>query len=113
MELKQAEVKVLIICCSYVILGLATLLGYSMSSAVLVDLQHELKEYFACERCGVNSGVMCDRSGFERFMNPTLITIAYGLFALYPVITVVYVVRIQRTPHTKESQIQQDVTSSL
>ena len=84
-----------------------------MSSAVLGDLQHELKEYFACERCGVNSDVVCDRSGFERFTNPTLITVAYALFALYPVITLVYVLRIQRTHRSKKSQVQQDVTSSL
>ena len=84
-----------------------------MSSAVLGDLQHELREYFACERCGVISGLVCDRSGFERFTNPTLITVAYSLLALYPVITLVYVLRIQRTPLSKQSQIQQDVTSSL
>lgn len=111
-ELKQAEVKVLVICCWYVILGLATLLGYTLSSVVLDDLQHQLRDYFECERCGVNSGATCERDGFERFTNPSLITIAYSLLNLYPLITLVYVVRFEGQPRTKQSQIQQDITIS-
>lgn len=101
----------LVICCGYVLLGLATLLGYSMSSATLGKLHHELLDYFNCERCGLNSGQTCDRSGYERLTNPPMITIAYSLLALYPVITLVYIVRIRRKPHAK--QVIPDVTSSL
>ena len=57
---KKAVVKVFIICCCYVILGLAASLAYSISSAFLDDHQRELMDYFECERCGVNSGQMCD-----------------------------------------------------
>ena len=95
-DLKTAEIKVFIICCCYVILGLGASLAWSISSAFLGDHQRELFDYFECERCGVDSGQMCDRSGFERLTNPPLITIGYSLFVLYPVITLVYVVRFKR-----------------
>ena len=102
--IKRAEIKVLVICICYVILGLAASLAYSISSAFLGDHQRELMDYFECERCGVNSGRMCDRSGFERLTNPPLITIGYSIFVLYPVITLVYLVRLKREPRTKHER---------
>ena len=106
---KKAEVKVLIICCWYVILGLGTALGYSLSSAILDDLQRDLFDYFECERCGMTSGqIPCDRSGFEQYTNPPMVTIAYSLFHSYPLITLIYVLRIKKKP-----SIKPDVTSSL
>jgi hypothetical protein len=110
-DLKKAEAKVLIICCWYVILGLGTALGYSLSSAILDDLQHDLLDYFECERCGVISGQTCDRSGFEQYTNPPMVTIAYSLFHAYPLITLIYVLRVKRKPNTK--QVLPDITSSL
>ena len=86
------------------ILGLAASLAYSISSAFLGDHQCELMDYFECERCGVNSGWMCDRSGFERLTNPPLITIGYSIFVLYPVITLVYLVRLKRESQTKHKR---------
>ena len=92
----------LIICCCYVILGLGATLAYAVSSASLGGLQSALLDYFECERCGVNSAEQpCDRSGFERFTNPIMITIGYSLLALYPVITLIYVVRIPRVSQPK------------
>jgi hypothetical protein len=102
--IKKAEIKVYIICICYVVLGLAAALAYSISSAFLDDHQRELMNYFECERCGVNSGLMCDRSGFERLTNPPLITIGYSIFVLYPVITLVYIVRLRRESRTKSAQ---------
>ena len=102
--IKRAEIKVLVICICYVILGLAASLAYSISSAFLGDHQRELMDYFECERCGVNSGRMCDRSGFERLTNPPLITIGYSIFVLYPVITLVYLIRLKREPRTKHER---------
>ena len=110
-EMKKAEAKVLVICCWYVILGIGTALEYSLSSAVLDDLQHKLMDYFECECCGVISGQTCNRIGFERYTNPPMVTIAYSLFHAYPLITLLYVFRIKRRPSTK--QVLPDITSSL
>jgi hypothetical protein len=100
-DLKKAEAKVLIMCCWYVILGLGTTLGYSLSSAILDDLRCELLVYFECERCGVIAGQTCDRSDFEQYTNPPMVTVAYSLFHAYPLITLIYVLRIKRKPNTK------------
>ena len=91
--LQSAEVKMLIICCYYIILGLGASLAFTISSAYLNSLQNELQDYFECEECGIDSGQTCDRSQYERFINPALITIGYSLFALYPVVTLIYIVR--------------------
>ena len=91
--LQSAEVKMLIICCYYVILGLGASLAFTISSAYLNSLQNELQDYFECEECGIDSGQTCDRGQYERFINPALITIGYSLFALYPVVTLIYIVR--------------------
>ena len=102
--IKKAEIKVYIICLCYVVLGLAASLAYSISSAFLDDHQRELMSYFECERCGVDSSQMCDRSGFESLTNPPLITIGYSIFVLYPVITLVYLVRLRRESRTGNGQ---------
>ena len=91
--IQNAEVKMLIICCYYVILGLGISLTFSISSTYLTSLQNELQDYFECEECGIDSSQACDRAQFERFTNPALKTIAYSLFALYPVVTLIYVVQ--------------------
>ena len=109
--IKKAEIKVYIICLCYVVLGLAASLAYSISSAFLDDLQRELMSYFECERCGVNSGRMCDRSGFESLTNPPLVTIGYSIFVLYPLITLVYIVRWRREPQTKNGSGERELTS--
>lgn len=87
----------LIICCYYVILGLGASLAFTISSAYLTSLQSELEEYFECEECGIiDSSQICDRGQYERFINPVLITIGYSLFALYPVVTLIYIVRFSK-----------------
>ena len=91
--LQSAEVKMLIICCYYIVLGLGISLTFSISSTYLTSLQNELQDYFECEECGIDSGQTCDRGQYERFTNPALKTIAYSLFALYPVVTLIYVVQ--------------------
>jgi hypothetical protein len=111
--IKKAEIKVYIICICYVVLGLAAALAYSISSAFLDDHQRELMSYFECERCGVNSGRMCDRSGFERLTNPPLITIGYSIFVLYLVITLVYIVRLRRESRTKNALATKSTSTTL
>ena len=93
MVLQSAEVKMLIICCCYIILGLAASLAFVISSVYLRALQNELLVYFDCECFGMDSNQMCNRSKHEKFVNPVLLTMGYSLFALYPVITVLYVVK--------------------
>ena len=110
--IKRAEIKMFVVCLCYVILGLAASLAYSISSAFLGDHQRELMNYFECERCGVNSGQMCDRSGFERLTNPPLITIGYSIFVLYPVITLVYLVQLKRDSQTKHAQPELAIKST-
>ena len=48
--MKEAEVKVIVICCCYVVLGLGAALAYAISSISLRGLRVELLEYFECER---------------------------------------------------------------
>ena len=91
-KLQNAKVKMLIICCYYIILGLGAPLAFTISSVYLNGLQRELQDYFECEGCGVDSNQICDRSHYEKFVNPALITIGYSLFALYPVVTLIYIV---------------------
>ena len=111
-DLKTAAIKVFIICCCYVILGLGASLAWSISSAFLDEHQRELFNYFECERCGISSGQMCDRSRFERLTNPSLITIGYSLFVLYPVITLVYVIRFKREPNAKHPMAEETSKST-
>lgn len=93
MVLQSAEVKMLIICCCYIILGLTASLAFVISSVYLRGLQKELLDYFDCECFGMDSNEVCDRSKHEKYVNPVLVTMGYSLFALYPVITLLYVVK--------------------
>ena len=91
--LQIVEVKMMVICCCYIILGLSANLAFVLSSISLRGLQKELLEYFGCECFGIDSSQVCDRNKLERFVNPVLLTIGYSLLALYPVITLLYVVK--------------------
>ena len=84
----------LIICCYYVVLGLGASLAYVISSVNLRGLKIELSEYFECECLGVNFNQTCDISGYKGYINPPMLTIGYSLLALYPVITLMYILRL-------------------
>ena len=101
--MKKAEVKLIVICCCYVVLGLGAALAYAISSTTLHGLKVELLEYFECERtASINpENLSCDRGEFERFLNPSTKILGYSLVALYPVITLIYFVRKKRKPHPK------------
>ena len=47
--MKEAEIKVIVICCCYVVLGLGAALAYAISSTSLRGLKVELLDYFECE----------------------------------------------------------------
>ena len=90
------EVKVLVIAFSYIIIGLVATTSFAISSARIESLKEELFVYFQCELCGTNSqlGESCSESGYEQLTNGALVTMAYSLLGMYPLVTLVYVVRV-------------------
>ena len=90
------EIKVLIIAFSYICLGLVATISFAISSARQETVKEEVFKYFECERCGSDQelGQSCSRHGFEELTNSGLVTVAYSLFGLYSVITLVYVIRV-------------------
>ena len=101
-DFKKAEVKVIIICCCYVILGLVASIAYAVSSVNVRGLKVELMNYFECERVhsGVDTNQSCDRNEFERFTNVTSKVLGYSALALYPVITLIYFFRKKEKPQS-------------
>ena len=111
--MKQAEVKVIIICCCYVVLGLGAALSYAISSTSLRGLKVELLDYFECERTAslTSESQSCDRDEFERFLNPSSKILGYSLVALYPVITLIYFVRKKKQPQHKRTLTHSNISS--
>ena len=90
---KGAEIRVLIVFCYNMALGLCAQTYFSRASKMIPELFDELEEYFDCESVGTN-GSTCDRSGFERLTDPELATMGYFLVGVYPVVNLVYVIHI-------------------
>ena len=113
-DLKKAEAKVIIICCCYVVLGLAASFSFSFSSSSLPGLKRELMDHFECERVGdgENPDQLCDKSGFERFINPAPKILAYTLLALYPLITLIYFLHKKKKANTKNHNIMLNSNST-
>ena len=91
------EIKVLIIAFSYIFIGLVATTSFAVSSSKIERIKEEVLAYFHCERCGINNqleGNNCSRNGFERLTHDALVTMAYSLFGLYSLITLVYVIRV-------------------
>ena len=109
----KAEAKVIIICCCYIILGLAGSLSYALSSAYLRGLKRELLDYFECERVRdvLNSDQLCDRSGYERFLNVVPKILGYSLLALYPVITLIYFFRKKKKTESMPKPTSRGISS--
>ena len=95
----------IIFCTGYSAIGLGATIIYGISSSPLRQIDHELSQYFECERVPHNNtiltGANCDRSGFERLTNPTIQVIAWSLIALYPVITLIYFIYKKRSRKTR------------
>ena len=111
--MKEAEVKVIVICCCYVVLGLGAALAYAISSISLRGLRVELLEYFECERTASlePESQTCDRGEFEGFLNPSSKTLGYCLIALYPVITLIYFARKKKQPQRKRTLTHSSISS--
>jgi hypothetical protein len=103
--MKEAEVKIIIICCCYVVLGLGAALAYAISSVSLRGLKVELLDYFECERTASQEreGQSCDRGEFEEFLNAPSKILGYCLIALYPVITLIYFARKKKQPQRRRT----------
>ena len=89
---KGAELRVLIVFSYYAILGISGLTAFTLSSRNLLGYSSALHLYFLCERNGI--GTECDRSGFESFTNPALVTVGHFLLGIYPAVNLVYVIHL-------------------
>ena len=111
--LKEAEVKVIIISCCFAVLGLGATLAFAISSRSLDGIMSEVLDYFECELNGVNPDQPCERSGFERLLNPASKVIGYAALALYPVITLIYFIRAKRKTRAKRVLTQKTSSKSF
>jgi len=84
--------RVLIVFSYYAILSVSVLTAFCISPRSLQGYFNALDAYFLCERNG--TGAECDRSGFESFRNPALVTIGNILVGIYPAVNLVYVIHI-------------------
>ena len=93
---KAVEVRVLIILCYFILLGVSALTTFSVSSQNIQHFTRELISYFLCESTGTTNGKLpCDRMAFEQFSNPIPTALSFLLLGLYPVVNLIYVVHIQ------------------
>ena len=110
-----AEVKVIVFCTGYSAVGLGATIIYGISSFPVRQIDHELTQYFECERVPHNASSgfnPCDRTGFERLTNPTVQIIAWSLIALYPVTTLIYFLRKRRSQNAKREVMLNNNRSS-
>ena len=98
---KGAELRVLIVFSYYAILGISALTAFTISSRDLPGYSSALHLYLLCERNGI--GTECDRSGFESFTNPALVTVGYVLVGIYPAVNLVYVIHLRDIKNLKEN----------
>jgi len=92
--------RVLIVFSYYAIVGVSAQTALCISSRSLQGYSNALDAYFLCERNGI--GAECDRSGFESFTNPALVTIGYTLIGIYPAVNLVYVIHIADLKNLKQ-----------
>ena len=111
--MKEAEIKVVIICSCYVVLGLGAALALAISSTSLRGLKVELLDYFECERtANLNSASQsCNRGEFEDFLNAPSKILGYCLVSLYPVITLIYFVRKKKRPQHKRTLTHNNISN--
>ena len=103
-DLIKAEIKVFAICGCYVIIGVGSSFSYALSSAHLPGVTNALVEYFECEQTHYLGDVptrSCDRSELDQYVNPVPTILGFSLLALYPTITLIYLLRKKRRPRAK------------
>ena len=92
-KLGAAERKILIVFIYYVVLGAIATSSFSIYEREAQSFVESVFLYFICERNGSNPS--CDRGTFESKAYPELAAIANGLFGLFPVVNLVYVINIK------------------
>ena len=108
------EVKVFILLCYYVVLGVVVVTSYTSTAgdATVNSFSVELARYFLCEITGVTPGKVCSRQGFEPFINPAFSIAGYMLAGLYPLVNLIFAINlsdlwrcmhIQKQPQTGAS----------
>ena len=88
------------------ILGLGASLAYAVASSSIYELKSELMDYFECKSTMITYNplaeseeeMLCERSGFERYVSPASKIFGYSTLALYPAITLIYFLRKKRKP---------------
>lgn len=95
----SSEIKVLIILCYYIILGVVVLTTFTIAMANLSDFYEEIVYNFKCERQpqlanNINNNSTtrstCGRQRLEQLVNPIPTTIAFVLLGIYPTVNLVY-----------------------
>ena len=89
------EKKLLIVSFYYVTLEVLGFITFSLTQKNSNRLREELQSYFVCESQGYDPDNPCDRSQFERLLNPTITILTLTLFLLAPVVNFVFAIKIQ------------------
>ena len=91
----MAEVKVLFIFVFFTIFIVIAITNLSVVLRSYESFGEELLKYFTCESTGMSPGKSCSRSNFER-EDPTApaVTINFIVTAIYPLMTLIYVVKV-------------------
>lgn len=93
----SSEIKVLIVLCYYIILGVVVLTTFTIAMTDLKTFYHEIMKYFACERqpqfgnnTNSTNSSTCDLERVERLINPIPTTFSFILIGIYPAVNLVY-----------------------
>ena len=94
-EISVAERKILIVLVYYVIVIFFILLGFALNVRYRGKFLSEIRCYFQCESNGVDPDNPCDGSGYMNHATLTMITIAYSLLGVFPLVNFLFVMNIR------------------
>ncbi len=97
MRMRTPEKKILIAFCYYVLLGVISLSGLIRNIQNNEVIAREFEKYFICESTGIDPDdpEECDRSEFEQYRTPELVTCAYVLVGIFPAVNLIFAVNIK------------------
>ena len=118
----SSEIKVLIVLCYYIILGVVVLSTLTIAMTTLSQLLTEVTKYFDCEgqpqslennvTTNSTSDSTCDRRPLERLVDPIPTTIAFIVIGIYPAVNLVYTWNYQELKEKWRSRQVQHVNRS-
>lgn len=93
-----ADKKILIVLCYFVCLSSVFFANSSVNSDVNVELASHIKTYFVCEANGYNSNRTCntEKMAYEALTNPAISITFDSLLGAFPVVTLIYIVRLKK-----------------